>query len=186
MTEKDVKLHFIEAKVAMIKNDYEKLKNQVKECPECVIYINASRETLMHLAAEIGTAEMIEFLYNSGSDINRIEDNKMPICYAVRGNRIDNVKKLIELGAELNSEESVGNPLFNAMSRNNPQIAKLLINEGIDLTVQYSTRDDIWWDALSYAKYYGCHDICQMIIDKMKADGINYDSITPLTDDDFE
>jgi hypothetical protein len=57
---------------------------------------------------------------------------------------------------------------------------------GLDLTVQYSTRDDYWWDALSYTKYYGCDEIHQMIIDRMKADGIDYDSIIPLTDEDFE
>lgn len=178
--------NFLIATVAIVKNDLDLLKKQVNDYPKCVDYTEATQGTLMHLAAAKGTPEMIEFLFDSGSDINRIENNKAPISYAVMKNKMENVIKLIELGAELKADESVGNPLFNAMSKNNIQIAKLLIDAGIDLTVQYSTRDDIWWDALSYAKYYGCNEIHQMILDKMKADNIDYDSIAPIKDDDNE
>lgn len=186
MMEEDIESYFIDARVAIKKNDFDRLRCQIEESPECVNCSNESQGTLMHLAASKGTPEMIEFLYNAGSDISRVENEKLPITYAVMKEKVDNVKKLIELGAELNSEESVGNPLIMAMAVNNAQIAKMLINAGIDLTIQYATRDDYWWDVLSYAKYYGCTEIHQMIMDKMKADGIDYDAITPLTEEDFE
>lgn len=186
LDEKEVYSHYIKAKVAIKKGDFIELQKHVEECNKIIECTSHSGGTLLHIAAAEGTPEMIEYLVRNHSKLDRIENEWTPLCYAVTNNRIENVKKLLELGAELNSKESERTPLIYAMSNNNPQIAKLLIDGGIDLTVQYSTRDDIWWDALSYAKYYGCHEIHQMILDKMKADGIDYDSIKPLTDDDFE
>lgn len=111
---------------------------------------------------------------------------KMHIYYAVLKNSIENVMKLIELGAELKSRESVGSPLFIAMGQNNSQIAKLLIDGGIDLTVQYSTRDDYWWDALSYAKYYGGIVIIFLIGEKLKEQGIEISQPEVKKEDVFE
>ncbi len=172
MSKKDVESYFLDATVAIIKNNFDELKRQVEESPECINYADLSTGTLLHVAAYKGTPQMIEFLYNVGSDINRKENERTPIYYAALKNSIENVMKLIELGAELSSEESVGNPLFVAMGQNNLQIVKLLIDGGTDLKVQYSTRDDYWWDALSYAKYYGRTEIVSLMEEKLKEQGI--------------
>lgn len=186
MIENDMESHFVRASVAIKTNNFEKLKEQVNACPECVNYTDSGFSTLLQLAAYEGTPEMIEFLYHAGSDLNVIIREKTPICFAALRNRVDNVRMLIQLGAELDSEDSVSNPLLTAILNNNEEIAKLLIDAGIDLTIQYSTRDDDWWDALSFAEYYECDGIRQMILDKLEKNGIDYDSIEPLTDDDFE
>ncbi len=182
----DLELHFLDASIAIEKDNFTELKKQVSECKKCVTHIDSEDGTLLHLAAYKGTPEMIEFLYHAGSDLNIIIREKTPVCFAALGNKVDNVRMLIQLGAELDSEDSVSNPLLTAILKNNEEIAKMLIDAGIDLTIQYSTRDDDWWDALSFAEYYECDGIRQMILDKLEKDGIDYDSIEPLTDDDFE
>ena len=189
--EKKVYDYYVKASAAIdLIKDFERLQQIVKECPECVQY-DDDGETLMHIAAEDGTPEMIEFLYHSGGDINKIYNELTPICGAVIFNKTDNVKMLIRLGAELDSEDSESNPLLYAVSTNykgeqKPEIAKLLIDAGIDLTIQYATRDGIWWDALSFARYHNNEEIEKMILEKFEKDGIDYDSIVPLTEDDFE
>lgn len=177
--------YYIEASVAIDKKDLKRLQQIVEKCPECVQH-DEQGETLLHDAAATGTPEIIEFLYQSGGDINKIHRNVPPISKAVMFNQIDNVKTFLKLGAKLDNEDSVANPLFDAVLKNNTEIAKLLIDAGIDLTIQYSTRDDDWWDALSFARYHRCNEIAQMILDKLEKDGIDYDSIEPLTEDDFE
>ena len=188
---KEIIDNYYKARVAIkIQKDFERLQQIVRECPECVQY-DDDVKTLMHIAAEDGTPEMIEFLYHSGGDINKIYNELTPICGAVMFNKTDNVKMLIRLGAELDSEDSESNPLLYAVCTNykgdqKPEIAKLLIDAGIDLTIQYATRDGIWWDALSFARYYNDEEIEKMILEKFEKDGIDYDSIVPLTEDDFE
>lgn len=135
--------YYIEASVAIDKKDLKRLQQIVEKCPECVQH-DEQEETLLHDAAVTGTPEIIEFLYQSGGDINKIHRNVPPISKAVMSNRIDNVKTFLKLGAKLDSEDSVANPLFDAVLKNTTEIAKLLIDTGIDLTIQYSTRDDDW------------------------------------------
>lgn len=177
--------YYIDTVIAIEQNDFETLKQKVTECPECVQY-ERYNETLMHLAAEGGTPEMIEFLYHSGGDLNKICSEKTPVCYAVMENKTDNVKMLLKLGAEINSKTSVGNPMFDAVLEKNTEIAKLLIDAGIDLTIQYAPRDRIWWDALSFAEYYHADEIAEMILEKFEKDGTDYDSIIPLTEEEYE
>ncbi len=182
----ELELHYLNASIAIEDDDLEKLKKEVQEYPKCLEYSNSSEGTLLHWAAYNGNPKMIEFLVQSGADINRVEDECTPIVCATMEDKIDNVQMLLQLDAILDSENSVENPLIAAIVNNNEEIAKLLIDSGIDLTIQYSTRDDDWWDVLSYARYRGCDEIAEMILQKLEEDGIDYDSIVPLTDEDFE
>ena len=182
------KIHknYVKCRVAIeLLEDFDRLKQMVKEYPECIQY-DDDGETLMHIAAKYGTPEMIEYLYHLGSDINRIYSEKTPVCYAVMENKTDNVKMLLKLGAEINSKTSVGNPMFDAVLEKNTEIAELLIDAGIDLTIQYAPRDRIWWDALSFAEYYHADEIAEMILEKFEKDGTDYDSIIPLTEEEYE
>lgn len=181
----EVYTYFMKSTVAIKKGNFTELQKYVEECKKCLECTVCDR-TLLHLAAAEGTPEMIEYLVRKQSKINRIENNRTPLCYAVTKSRVENVNELLKLGAELNSEKSESSPLIYAIGKRNSKIAKILIDAGIDLTVQYATRDYEWWDALSYAKYCGCDEIHQMILDKLKADGIDYNLITPLTEDDLE
>ena len=129
---------------------------------------------------------MIEYLVEKGSDIDRIERSWSPLISDIVKNKIENVKKLIELGAKVDNKVSESNPLLYTMSENeeNTEIAKLLIEAGADVTIQFKPRSNDWWDALSFAKFYGCKKIYKMILKKMKKDGIDYDSIPPMPEEE--
>ena len=182
--EDDIKIHFFDAIIAIEDNKIEELKTEVESFPECIQMSNHSKGSLLHYAAYKGTPEMIEYLVGKGSDIDRIERSLSPLCFAIIKGKEENVKKLIELGANVDSKISESNPLNYAIINNNEKIAKLLIDAGIDLTTQFHPRSHEWWDALSHAKYCNCKKIYKMILKKMKKDGIDYDSIEPMPEEE--
>ena len=75
------------------------LKNCIDKCPECTEYRHEG--TLLHTAAASGTPEMIEYIVKNGGiiNLNHVEKEWTPICWAIAEKKMDNVKKLIELGA---------------------------------------------------------------------------------------
>ena len=184
MLSKEIRKNFIFAQIALQKKDLEAVKKYIDTCPEIVKQTDYSCGTLLHQVASEGTPEMIEYLVGKGSDINRIERSWSPLISAIVRSRTDNVKKLIELGARIDNEISESNPLNYAISNNNEEIAKLLIDAGADLTIQFHPRSYEWWDALSHAKYSNAKRIYKMILKKMKKDGIDYDSIPPMPEEE--
>ena len=187
MLEKDIEDNFIRATIAIEDNDINLLKKYINEHEELIKYGDKVDGTLLHYAAYKGTPEMIEYLVEKGSDIDRIERSWSPLCSAIFKERIENVKKLIELGANLNNKVSESNPLICTMTGRRgerSEIAKLLIEAGADVTIQFKPRSNDWWDALSFAKFYGCKKIYKMILKKMKKDGIDYDSIPPMPEEE--
>ena len=186
MLEIDIDGIFMDAVIAIEDNEFEELKKSIDKCHEVLYYADYSNGTLLHCAACKGTPEMIEYLVEKGSDINRIERSWSPLISAIVKNKIENVKKLIELGAKVDNKVSESNPLLYTMSENeeNTEIAKLLIEAGADVTIQFKPRSNDWWDALSFAKFYGCKKIYKMILKKMKKDGIDYDSIPPMPEEE--
>ena len=135
--------------------------------------------TLLHLAASEGTPEMIEYLVKAGSDNNRVEREWSPLHWAVSFNKPENAKKLIELGAEVNSETSVNSSLLGAIHKDSLEMVKMIVEAGADITYQFKTRDNPWWDALSYAKYYKAKEIYKYLEKQLKEKGIKIKDIPP-------
>lgn len=88
-----------------------------------------------------------------------MEKEWTPICWAIAEKKMDNVKKLIELGADINSTVSVRSPIIMSIEDHDTQILELLIAAGADITYQYKSKDNPWWDVLF---------LMQNIIYKMK------------------
>ncbi len=90
---------------------------------------------------------MIEFLVSKGADINkgryahetRGKCGFTPLMTAIRHEKTDVVRKLLELGADVNrSDEQWNSAIFWAMKRtsNNYELIKLLVEHGADLNVR--------------------------------------------------
>lgn len=161
--EKYVRKGYVLAKRAIENHDMTKLIEELENCPHATEYWRETDRTLLHIAARDGTPEFIEYLVNLGMDIDRVEDDKSPLSVAAMHDKAENVKKLIELGAKLDATVSFNNPIFFAIQLENVDIAKMLIEAGIDLTPVYKTKDNPWWDTLSYAKYYKQAKIVELI-----------------------
>jgi hypothetical protein len=155
-SQEEVEAYFIDAHTAILlgENATNVLKKSIELCPECASYSDES-ETLLHIAASRGTPEMIEYIVVSGGDVflDSIKKEWTPLCWAIAKKRADNVKKLIELGANINSSEPSRSPVLLSIKDHNTEILELLIDAGADIAYQYKSKDNPWWDALSYAKY---------------------------------
>src|SRR5690606_34352552 len=173
--EENIEKSFIWATQYIEEKNLEKLKEEIRKCPEILKFVMALDKTLLHVAAYEGNPEIIEYLVSNGMDINKIVEDYSPINLAVLNNQKENVIKLIELGADLHSDNPIHNPLFTAINKGNYEIAQILINAGIDLSPVYRTIDSPWWDTLSYARYKGQIIIAKMIEKKLTEQGIEFE-----------
>lgn len=150
----EIESYFIDADfIIEMEEGIDALKKCIDKCPECTEYRREG--TLLHTAAASGTPEMIEYIVKNGGviNLNHVAKEWTPICWAIAEKKMDNVKKLIELGADINSTVSARSPIIMSIDDHDTQILELLIAAGADITYQYKTKDNPWWDALSYAKY---------------------------------
>ena len=75
---------------------------------------------------------------------------------------IEMAQMLIDMGADLNAQSSLGTPLMNAVTNVwNMEIVEMLIKAGADLNVTYKNGKT----ALFYAQASGNDDIIKLLID---------------------
>lgn len=69
--------------------------------------------SLLHIAAEKNYVELLDILSNFDVDVN-IRNRLLitPIYYAVENKNIEFVRRLIEMGADLNLEDKNGSTVF--------------------------------------------------------------------------
>src|SRR6476661_8281497 len=94
----------------------------------------------LHRAAQDGDLARVNDLIEREYPLNRFDDlGKTPLHYAVQGNRLEVVKRLIEAGANVNAhdERVIGNtPLGDNARECSYEMAKVLIEAGADPTVR--------------------------------------------------
>ncbi len=170
---RDMDYYFGGADIAMVLDEgFEAMRKYIDECPECASYCDG-RITLLHTAARNGTPEMIEYIVKAGGDVNREVKDRNPLCNAIGARKMDNVMKLIELGADLDSEKSVTSPVLEAILES-AEILKVLIAAGADITYQYKTKDNPWWDALTFAMYRQEDEAVEIIKEELKKRNIDF------------
>ena len=92
------------------------------------------RTSAVHLAAEVGDAEVIEALPRAG--VRKLLDeldaaDRTPLMYAAAKGNVQTAKLLIEMGANVNARNSTGDTALRvAASDGTLQIARLLLEAG--------------------------------------------------------
>ena len=122
--------------------------------------------TLLHEAANFGKLEIVKLLVEMGIDISRSENSISgggAIHSAASYGKLEIVQFLLNHDAELETSESVKNPLFAAIHGGHLEIARLLIERGIDTRVKYSGENMKNMDALAFAEEWGRTDIVKLI-----------------------
>ncbi len=101
------------------------------------------------------------------SDKKTVDKPSMDIHTAVLHGNLDEVKKHINAGTDLNQKEPMGGstPLISAATFNKPEIAKALIEANADLSIKNNDGST----ALHTAAFFCRIEIVQMLIDA-KAD----------------
>lgn len=121
--------------------------------------------TWLHVAAELGKLQIVQRLVEAGLDIDAYGGvaGGTPLHLAASDGHIDVVRYLLSRGAMLDVSEPERNPLFGAIHWGHTEIAKLLIDSGIDISVKYTGETMRNMDALAFAKEWGRSDIAALL-----------------------
>ena len=118
--------------------------------------------TALHLTSRNGKIETVQFLLDYGADINaRSQYNNTPLIYAAEGGFIDCVRILLERGAAVNDAQgNLGRtPLHRAVNARKPQIVRLLLEHGADVSV----RDEGGRTAYQLASHCEYQEIVELL-----------------------
>ena len=92
----------------------------------------------LHIAARISSPEIIEYLLSLGMTVNMTDKSgHTPLmCACLEGGRLDNIKKLFELGADIQQLDYDGwSALHFAATYSNPEIIEYLLSLGMTVNM---------------------------------------------------
>jgi ankyrin repeat protein len=122
--------------------------------------------TWLHRAAVTGNLPIVKWLVEkAGMDINQragMYDGNA-LNEAVSEGHLDVVRYLAGRGAAMDVSSPERNPLFGAVLERNLEIAKFLLAQGIDPTINYPGPKFKTHSAYSFALEWGCHDIADYL-----------------------
>lgn len=148
--------------IAIDDHDLEALQKLHRENQDALFRVEAvfAGGTWMHQAAAYGNPEILSWLQHIGFDID--EPGKMeldrPISSAAAKNNIPNMKWLLDRNVTLDVDDSVRNPLFSAIIGKSLEGVKLLLDAGIDASVQCYRTDNGDLDAMAFALFRSFND----------------------------
>lgn len=150
---------------AIREDDWELVDSLLDKFPEMVAFDVPAFGTWLHVAAAHGTPDMVKHLIDRGFDLNSRDGRggTTPLQYAADEGRVEIAALLLDRGAEMDVSTTVRNPLFGAIVGNSPDIAKLLLERGIDTKARYTGAGIRGMDAVAFAMMWGRHDIARMI-----------------------
>jgi uncharacterized protein len=121
--------------------------------------------TWMHVAATHGELKIVAEMVKRGMDVNATGGvaGATALHSAVRHKQHEIVKYLLDIGADMDVSEPHRNPLFAAISENDLEAARLLIEHGIDPKVRYTGDSMKDMDALAFAKERGALDFVKFL-----------------------
>ncbi|XZH88392.1 ankyrin repeat domain-containing protein [Clostridium perfringens] len=153
--------------------EIENLKKIFDDNPE-LLSIKSVLGSWLHLACDSENLSLVKYFINKGLDINYKSGIPFaaPINIAATNGNIEIVKYLIECGANLDTSDSVSNPLFGAIYGGNKEVVEILINNGIDLSKKYFGDSISGMDAYNFAIERGEVDIAELIKEKMLEKGL--------------
>lgn len=147
--------------------------NTVKEllsANEGLLVVDTVFGSWLHVAADQGKIDILKYLIECGIDINcngGISGGDA-LHSAARHGYVDIIDILYINGAKLDTSEATKNPLFAAICNGHYEVAKYLVDNGIDITVSYSIGQLENVDAYEYARLFGRTEIASYL--KVKLD----------------
>lgn len=119
----------------------------------------------LHVAASHGKLDIVKKLLELGADVNKrggVFDGSALNEAATEGH-FEIVKFLLSSGAEIDIGDPERNPLFGAILSGSIDIAKLLIENGIDISIRYTGKSMKNMDALAFAIERGQIEIADLL-----------------------
>jgi len=140
---------------------HSKLKARISNGADINQVSNYGR-TLIHLAAQYGTAESLLMLIDAGADVTARDNlGRNALHFAVDGGSAENIRILLRNGAEVNVSDNFQNsPLHRAVSLGSSYFTKgesvtLLLSSGADINARNEQGETpVHWAATSYYLEY--------------------------------
>ena len=139
---------------------------------------------VMHLAAQLNDPAYLASLLRHGGNPNALNvyGRRTIIHEAIMLSRIDNVRLLVEAGADIDAQAdvSLATPLLKAVAVNEYEIAHYLLEQGADPTLEYAWDTSVV-DRIKMYKNAGVgdgemHDWYLKVVDRL---GLDPDEVTP-------
>lgn len=131
-------------------------------------WIEESNGQLLHIAARLGSAPLIQTLLdfdNGFNDINAVdENNETALFVASKLNKVESVRYLVERGADTEIGEATygWTPVIVAAVDGYDGVAKVLLDAGCDI----DRADGSGWTAMEHACLRGHIDLARMLTPK--------------------
>lgn len=127
--------------------------------------------TWLHVAASKGELDIVKKLIELGAKINMTGGvyGGTALNEAASAGHIEIVRYLLSECADIDVTEPERNPLFGAISNGHANIARLLIESGIDTTVEYSGNSMSKMNAFTFAKEQGEDNIAKLLLNQSDA-----------------
>ena len=121
--------------------------------------------TWLHVAAEAGKLDVVEYLISIGADVNASGGafGGAPINVAAGYGQLEAVEALLAAGAQMDISEPDCNPLFAAIQDGHFEVVKLLIDRGIDYRIRYTGDSMKDMDAQAFAREQGQTEIADYL-----------------------
>ncbi len=160
-----------ELKQSIRDGNYEKVKEIISIDKDLLNKVSALGSNL-RMAARYNQYEICKLLIENGIDIDLVGgvSHDSAIVAATFSGNFDIVRLLMQNGAKLDVSNTRNNPLFVAISGRNVEIAKYLIDAGIDIYATYKIGEIENCDACEWAKKWGTKDVYDYLIEKETAD----------------
>ncbi|WP_409405242.1 ankyrin repeat domain-containing protein [Priestia megaterium] len=142
--------------------------NSVKELigsNKAILHTMTPFGSWLHIAAKKGQMEIVEYLVHKGIDVNIKGDifDASPLRVAAGEGHVEIVQYLIQ--SDVSSAKR--NPLFAAIYGGHREVVEHLVDQGIDISVQYTGENIEDMDAYRYAKEFGQIEIAEYLKQKL-------------------
>lgn len=119
----------------------------------------------MALCVSFGTFANTSIKTFNDNSVTSVREFKVnPFCVSIAKGDFETVKKLVELGAEINQKSEGMTPAMYAAKYNRTDILQLLIDNGANLKL----KSDKGYTALKYAELHKAHDAKAIIEEALK------------------
>lgn len=154
----------IEIRSAIKKGETEKVAELIGTNTE-LLNLMTPFGTWLHVAASRGELNIVEKLVELGANINILGGvyGGGALNEAASAGHLEIVNYLLSCGADMDISEPERNPLFGAISNGHVDIAKRLIESGIDTGVKYSGESMKGMDALAFAREQEQEEIARLL-----------------------
>ena len=149
----DKEFEFIKnVRQAIKDNDVNRFEELIGEDEEKLNMVTVFGSWL-HDAATFGHIEVASKMIDMGinKELHKSGESENAISYAASKGQNEMIKFLYSKGVKLDLTDSQSNPLFRAIIRGHIDTIKLLLDMGVDITINYGDDEDRW-DALQFAK----------------------------------